>query len=267
MPDVGVAGEGPGIGVLPDLVGPPATRQRRGGRAAVRGEEQRGVHRGPVPHHVIPPVQAGVEHGPAAGGVVVRVREAHDPVAHLLRAEAVVPRKTGVRLEVEHAGQGDAIAGPASTIVEEELGLLLGSAGIGPREVVAASRQTRVAGAEVLVVEVRAAEGAALGGLDVGEAGAELSLGGPVDLSLPAGDVLAVDAAGGLSDGCSERGRSRGERCRAEHAAAQDRASGGGGGGGGTRSGDCEVSGKVGRHECLLRRGKHSATGATPDTP
>ena len=71
-----------------------------------------------------------------------------------------------------------------------------GPAGVGAGEVVAAADQPGTAGADVLVVEGGAAVRPTLGGLHIGEAGAEIGLGGPVDLSLPAGDVLSIDAGG-----------------------------------------------------------------------
>src|SRR5699024_3190224 len=65
VPARGVAGEGPRIGVLPQLPAPPAPRQGRGGVLLVGGQEEGRVHRGPVPHHVVPPVQVRVQHGAA----------------------------------------------------------------------------------------------------------------------------------------------------------------------------------------------------------
>src|SRR5699024_5893465 len=96
------------------------------------------------------------------------------------------------------------------------------TAGIGAGEVIAAAGEAGIAGAEVLVVESGAAVGAALRGLDIGEAGAELGLRGPVDLTLPAGDILPVQA-GGLSGGGSEGGGAGTEGGRAEHPSAQQR--------------------------------------------
>src|SRR5699024_4630107 len=133
-------------------------------------------------------------HGAAPRLLAVEVREPHDPLAHLLLGESVVARDPGVALEVAHARQGGPVVGPAAAVVEEELHLLLRAAGIGAGEVVPAAHEPGVAGADVLVVEGRAAVGAALRGLDVGEAGAESGLGLPVHLPLPAGDVLSVDA-------------------------------------------------------------------------
>src|SRR5699024_839842 len=92
-----------------------------------------------------------------------------------------------------------------------------------------------------------AAVGAALRGLDIGEAGAELGLRGPVDLTLPAGDILPVQA-GGLSGGGSEGGGAGAEGGRAEHPSAQQGAARGARGPGG-RCGRGEVAGMVGRHD------------------
>src|SRR5699024_870597 len=98
-------------------------------------------------------------------------------------------------------------------------------------------------------VESGAAVGAALRGLDIGEAGAELGLRGPVDLTLPAGDILPVQA-GGLSGGGSEGGGAGAEGGRAEHPSAQQGAARGARGAGGRRRG-----------------GERRATVATPAPP
>src|SRR5690606_10568612 len=170
--DVRIAREGAGVGVLPQLPAPPAARQGRRAGGAVGGEEERGVLRGPVPHHVVPPVQVRVQHGTAQRRGAVAVGEADDPLAHLLLAEPVVAGPPGVGLEVDHARQGDPVGGPAAAVVEEEVDLLLGAAGVGAGEVVAAAYQASVAGADVLLVEGMAGVGAALVGLDVGGGGA-----------------------------------------------------------------------------------------------
>src|SRR5699024_642067 len=197
--------------------------------------------------------------------VAVAVREAHDPLAHLLRGEPVVAGQAGVALEVDHAGQGDAVVGPAAAVVEEEVGLFLGTAGIGAGEVIAAAGEAGIAGAEELVVESGAAVGAALRGLDIGEAGAELGLRGPVDLTLPAGDILPVQA-GGLSGGGSEGGGAGAEGGLAEHPSAQQGAARGARGPGG-RCGRGEVAGMVGRHDVSWGGGGSGEREATVVTP
>src|SRR5699024_7615354 len=79
------------------------------------------------------------------------------------RGEPVVRRRPGAALDIDHARQGEAVVGPAAAVVEEELHLLLRPAGVGAGEVVSAAHEPGVAGAEVLVVEGRAAIGAPLG--------------------------------------------------------------------------------------------------------
>src|SRR5699024_10080137 len=155
-------GEGTGGRVLPHLPGPPAARQRGGLLVLVGGQEQRCIGGGPVPHHVVPPVGIGVDDGSASDPVAVPDQEVRDPLPHLLLGQPVVAVQAGVALEVDHAGQGAAVGRPAAAVVQEEVDLLVRSSAVGTGEVVAAAHEARLAGAGVLVVEVRAAVGGPL---------------------------------------------------------------------------------------------------------
>lgn len=96
---------------------------------------------------------------------MVGVNEVLDPGHHRRGGEAETGCAGGVVLDVEHAGEGDAILGPAAA-VGEEIGCLRGAGGgTGVGKVVAAADKARVGGAGVLGGEGGGGVASALGGL------------------------------------------------------------------------------------------------------
>lgn len=70
---------------------------------------------------------------------MIRADEILDPRHHGRSAEPVTGGAIGVVLDVEHAGEGDAVVAPTAAVLEEEVGLRAAGAVVWMREVVAAS--------------------------------------------------------------------------------------------------------------------------------
>ena len=115
----------------------------------------------------IPPIIRTIDNRIPRRLRMIRVHEILDPGDHGGRAEAVARRAVRVVLDVEHAGQGDAVTGPAAAVGEEVVGLRGAAAGVRVGEVVAAADETGGGGAVVVGGE---------GGVDV--VGAFCCLGG-----------------------------------------------------------------------------------------
>ncbi len=99
---------------------------------------------------------------------MVRGDEVCDPGNHSGGAEAVAGCARGVVFDVEHAGEGPAVGGPAAAVGEEEG--RLGGAGAGGRagEVVAAAEEGGAGGAGVVLGEGGVDVSGAFGGLGGG---------------------------------------------------------------------------------------------------
>lgn len=76
-----------------------------------------------------------------------------NPGDHGRLAEAVANRARRVVFDVEHAGEGDAVFGPATAVGEEVVGLGRAGAAIGVGEVVAAADEFGGGGAGVVAGE------------------------------------------------------------------------------------------------------------------
>lgn len=143
----------------------PATRggSRAGGPAGedkwVGGTESIGV-----PGARLPPVGRGIDHGITAGPGPVAVGEGPDPGNHGAGAEAVALGLARVTLQINHTGEGDAIAGPATTVGEEVVALSRSRA-VRVSEVVTTTDELVVGSANVLGVECGRLVGGSLGGL------------------------------------------------------------------------------------------------------
>ena len=156
------------VRVLPNrLIRPPAGD--RAGGAGVAGQHERvGADKGVgVARAGRPPRRVGVEQRVPARLGVVPVAEGLDPRHHARRAQA--PARGGaLGLEVQHAGERDAVVGPAAAVGEEVVGL--GGAGglAGVRKVVAAADEAGVGGARVVCRELGVGVGGPFGCLGWG---------------------------------------------------------------------------------------------------
>lgn len=112
----------------------------------------------------LPPVGRGVDHGITASFGVVAVGEGLDPGNHGAGAEAIALGLAGGSLEINHAGEGDAIVGPATTVGEEVIALS-GSRGVRVGEVITTTNELVVSSTGVLAVEGGGLEGGSLSGL------------------------------------------------------------------------------------------------------
>jgi hypothetical protein len=167
--DIGISAIGIAIGVLPDGLERPATGDGPGS-AAVAGQDQRalGGERGGVPRALGPPVGGAVDQWVAGGLGVVGVHEVADPGDHGGLAQAVAGGPRRVVLDVQHAREGDAVAGPASTMGEEVVGLGCAAAGVRVGKVVTATDEAGVRRPGVVGREGRVNVGGAFGGLGGG---------------------------------------------------------------------------------------------------
>src|SRR5690606_6712653 len=115
------AGEPAAVGVLPERVLLPATRQLAD-EVVVAWHPQRVAlgHIGPTGARV-PPLGGGVDHRVASGDPVVGVGEVLDPTGHLLRVQPVALLAVRVVLDVQHPRQRAPVSGPAAPVGGEEL--------------------------------------------------------------------------------------------------------------------------------------------------
>ena len=103
----------------------------------------------------LPPARARVNHGRAARLRLIRTAEIRDPADHLRGAEApaLAAAAAGAALHVDHAGQGDAVVGPAAAVRQEVGGLGRAAAGRRVSKVVAAADEARRRGRRVVLAE------------------------------------------------------------------------------------------------------------------
>lgn len=99
---------------------------------------------------------------------MVRGHEVGDPGDHGAGAEPVAGRARGVIFDVEHAGEGAAVGGPAAAVGEEEGRLCGAGAAVWVREVVAAAEEAGGGGAGVVLGEGGVDVAGAFGGLGSG---------------------------------------------------------------------------------------------------
>ena len=140
------------VGILPDGVGRPIARDRRGRRVAIRGEYERtgAAKAAGVSGAGLPPVGGGVDQGVDTGCLLIRIDEVFDPGNHVFGAFVVAGGTVWVVFDIEHTGQCDAVLGPAATVLEEEFRLLRARGGVGKREMVASANQTGVGSALIM---------------------------------------------------------------------------------------------------------------------
>lgn len=160
IPDLRVATIGVRVIVLPEAVEWPAAGDGAGD-AGVAGEDERvGVDKGVgVARAGLPPGAVGVEERVDARARAVRVAEVPDPVDGRGR------REHAAALEVQHARQCDAVAGPPATVGDEVVGLRRARADVKVRVVVTAADETRVGGADVVLAEAGVLVACSFGGL------------------------------------------------------------------------------------------------------
>lgn len=113
----------------------------------------------------LPPVRRGVDHGVTAGSGVVTVGESLDPSDHGAGTEPVALGLTGGALQVNHTGEGDSIAGPA-TAIGKEVVALSSSGGVWVGKVVTTTDEVVAGGTGVLRVEGGRLVGGSLSGLN-----------------------------------------------------------------------------------------------------
>ena len=142
--EVGVTHERARVGELPDVVAVPACRNTThdGG---VAGQVQRQGTEFLGAHALGPPGGCGVHHGRAAGQGTVGVHEVADPGGQLCRGHVVAGVAVGgvgVELDVQQAGQGLPVVGPAAAVLYKVAGLIGAGGSAGVSEVVGAAHHT-----------------------------------------------------------------------------------------------------------------------------
>ena len=152
--------------VLPDGVELPASRNRAHGAGISRNPQRAPVGEGAaVASALRPPVQGRVDQGPAARQALVRRHEVLDPRHHGALRQAVARVAAGVVLDVQRAGERDAVLGPAAAVVGEVVGLRRARRGRRLGEVVGASDEACRRGAVILGPEFAALVCGTLGSL------------------------------------------------------------------------------------------------------
>lgn len=99
---------------------------------------------------------------------MVGVDEVLDPGDHCRGGEAVAGCAGGVVLDIEHAGEGDAILGPTAAVGEEVVGLRSTGRRVRVRKVVTTADETSLGGAGVLRRERGGDEAGAFSSLGAG---------------------------------------------------------------------------------------------------
>src|SRR5215467_14040387 len=137
---------------------------------------------------VFPPVGVRVDHRVGMFLVGVLVGEVLDPRHHLRWSEPVALGAVRVELNVEGAGQGQAVAGPAAAVLDEVVSLGFAARVVRDGKVVSPPDHSLEVGTLVLVVEVGISVVSGLGGLCIGEVdiGRDVL---PVDVALVGADV------------------------------------------------------------------------------
>ncbi len=101
-----------------------------------------------------PPVIGAVDHGIAGSLGMILGDEALDPRDHCRLAEAVTGGAVRIILDVEHARQRDAVAGPAAAVREEKGRLRAAGAFVRVGEMVSAADKARARSSAVMAGEV-----------------------------------------------------------------------------------------------------------------
>jgi hypothetical protein len=136
-----------GIRILPDGLIRPAARNRARRTSPPRQHQRtRVLERRAIPCAGPPPAEIRVDDGIPPRQAVVLVREGLDPGDGLGGGETAAARD----FEVEHAGQRDAVGGPAAAVRDEERCLHGAGGGAGLCEVVAAADEAGGRGAAVV---------------------------------------------------------------------------------------------------------------------
>ena len=125
---------------------------------------------------------------------MVLAHEVLDPAHHRTSAQPITRRPAGVVLDIEHAREGDAIAGPVPAVLDEVLRLCGARRVIGVGEVVGPADEVRGGGAVVVGGEGGVDVSGGLGGFDDDEARAGGVGALEVHVGLVVGDVEARDA-------------------------------------------------------------------------
>lgn len=151
---------------LPESMRLPASRQLTN-LISVPGHRQRALtERGAAARAGVPPVGRRVDERVDALRRLVRLDKVRDPRHHVVGREAVAGVALGRVLNVEHAGERDAVVGPPAAVADKVLGLLGAARRRGLAKVVAAAEEAGGRGALVVRAEGRVDVRGALGGLE-----------------------------------------------------------------------------------------------------
>lgn len=138
--------------ILPNRLKRPTPRDSPRSSGAIPRQHQRArrMERRAVPRARGPPIVGAVDHGIPRRLAVIGVDEILDPGDHGGFGETVAGRARGVVFDVEHTGEGDAVARPAAAVREEEVCLRRAGAGVRVGEVVAPADQSRRCGSVIV---------------------------------------------------------------------------------------------------------------------
>ena len=177
VPEIRVAAVAVRVRVLPDALVGPATGDSTNG-ARILSQHQRVIcaEGSAAAGTGVPPVSGGVDHGIATRLAVVGLAEVLDPCNHIGFAQPVAGRTGWVILDIEHAGQGLAIGGPATPVGKEELGLGCTGTGVRVSKMITTPNKTGIGCTLVMAGEGAVDIGRALRGLGMISVSIEVSI-------------------------------------------------------------------------------------------
>lgn len=131
------------IRVLPEALVWPTARDGADG-TGVLGQHQRIIltEVAAVARTCAPPVGRGIDHGIPTRLAFVSLTKVTDPGYHVRGTKPVASGTRWIVLDIQHAGQSNAIVGPTTTVGQEEVCLIGARAGIGVSEVIATTNET-----------------------------------------------------------------------------------------------------------------------------
>lgn len=114
----------------------------------------------------LPPISSGVDERVLGSSSLVGLDKVGDPVDHGAGRETVAGSAAGVVLNIEHTGEGDTVTAPATTVLEEVVGLSSTRRRGGLGKVVTTTDQAGVGSIGVLLAESGRLVASALSSLD-----------------------------------------------------------------------------------------------------
>ena len=164
--DIRISAPGRRITVLPDRINAPSIGQRTNRARIPRNNKRRFAAKGAIVSSTqLPPTCRGVNERILGRSGVVSVDKVVDPADHGARTQAVAAVAARSVLEIKHTRKGDAIRRPASSVLEEVVGLGSTGRGGGLSKMVTAPDEASCSGFGIMIAEAGISVGGALSSL------------------------------------------------------------------------------------------------------